>query len=116
MAIPFNTTCDIYRVGSAPPAAPDVEAVPIWLTYNFDLGRERGERENAQFRFTASMLVPQGPRIKPSTFSEEGLKKTRDSAKDGMGNHGVAFFMEVTHGKVSPSFLASHPQILRCFA
>ena len=58
----------------------------------------------------------QGPRIKPSTFSEEDLKKTRDSAKDGMGNHGVARFMEVTHGNVSPSFLGSHPQILRCFA
>jgi hypothetical protein len=61
-------------------------------------------------------FTAQGPRIKPSTFSEEDLKKTRDSANDGMGNHGVARFMEVTHVKVSPSFLCSHSQILCYFA
>jgi hypothetical protein len=57
----------------------------------------------------------QGPRIKASTFSGEDLKRTRDGAKDGMGNHGVAWFMEVTHGNVSPSFLGSHSQVLRRF-
>jgi hypothetical protein len=32
---PTNTTCDIYRSGNAPPAAPDVAAVAIALSPDF---------------------------------------------------------------------------------
>jgi hypothetical protein len=58
----------------------------------------------------------QGPRIKSSTFSGRDLKKTRGHAKDGMGIHANATFREVTHGKVSLSFPASPPQVLRYVA
>lgn len=52
-----NTTCDIYRNGNAPPAAPDIAAVPCYFVACYDLGRERGERENIQRRFVARMSV-----------------------------------------------------------
>jgi hypothetical protein len=35
-----NTTCDIYRSGNAPPVAPDVAAVPIMLTADFEPSQE----------------------------------------------------------------------------
>jgi Concanavalin A-like lectin/glucanases superfamily/IPT/TIG domain len=57
MSIRPNTTCDIYRFGNGPPATPDVAAVPCCFISCFDVGRERGEKEALQFRFTARMLV-----------------------------------------------------------
>jgi hypothetical protein len=46
MANPYrtNTTCDIYRVGHAPPAAPDVAAVPIALHGDWEKGQAAGTR------------------------------------------------------------------------
>jgi hypothetical protein len=35
LPIPPNTTCDIYRQGNAPPAAPDVAGVQAYLEEHF---------------------------------------------------------------------------------
>src|SRR5437868_6708512 len=40
-----NTTCDIYRNGHVPPAAPDVAGVAIYLTADYALGREHNESD-----------------------------------------------------------------------
>ena len=58
MALPSaNTTCDIYRNGNAPPAAPDVAALPCLFHACYDSGREHGEKENTARRYVAIMLV-----------------------------------------------------------
>jgi hypothetical protein len=42
-----NNTCDIYRNGHAPPAAPDLAGVAIYLTPDYALGREHNEEDEA---------------------------------------------------------------------
>jgi hypothetical protein len=74
------------------------------------------EHQADQLVQTLTLVIAQAPRIKSSTFSGDPLKKTRDRAKDGMGIHGIHGFMEVSYGKVSPSFPGCHPTILRCVA
>jgi hypothetical protein len=44
LPVPPNTTCDIYRVGNAPPAAPDVAAVACHLRPDWLGGQESGDR------------------------------------------------------------------------
>ena len=52
-------------------------------------------RSRAQLPLRSNKCFGSCPRTTHQTFniSEEDLKKTRDSAKDGMGNHGVSCFM-----------------------
>jgi len=58
MALPLaaNTTADLYRSGRAPPAAPDVSAVPIYLAADFTRRMETGEGEIAAMRYTHTLL------------------------------------------------------------
>src|SRR5690242_4039234 len=46
MSLPVaaNTTCDIYRVGKSPPAAPDVPGVPCFLRPDWRAGQDNGDR------------------------------------------------------------------------
>lgn len=46
MAIPFppNATCDIYRFGVTPPAAPSVAGVACCLLPDWRAGQEQGDR------------------------------------------------------------------------
>jgi hypothetical protein len=46
MALPLaaNTTCDIYRTGNAPPAAPDVAGVACNLRADWRTGQDSGDR------------------------------------------------------------------------
>jgi hypothetical protein len=46
MALPIaaNTTCDVYRAGTGPPAAPAVAAVACFLHADFRGGQEGGDR------------------------------------------------------------------------
>jgi hypothetical protein len=37
-----NTTCDVYRTGNSPPAAPDVPALPINLQGRWEDGQAEG--------------------------------------------------------------------------
>jgi hypothetical protein len=59
MAIPLapNTTCDIYRTGHAPPAAPDVAAVRCRLGADYGAGLEHGEGDSPDLKFTHTLLV-----------------------------------------------------------
>ena len=61
MAIPTppNTTCDIYRFGTAPPAAPAIAAVACYLRPDWRGGQEQGDRSGglAQLVWTHLLLV-----------------------------------------------------------
>jgi hypothetical protein len=61
MAIPIqpNTTCDVYRSGTAPPAAPAVAGVACYLQPDWPGGQEHGDR-GAQLAWTHVMLVDAG--------------------------------------------------------
>jgi hypothetical protein len=88
MIVP-NTTCDIYRVGNAPPSAPDVAGVPLFITYCYDIGRERGEKEAQQFRFTAIANVDLTADIRDDFSDWTGSATNRDTIyvpdKTGIG-------------------------------
>ena len=59
MALPIapNTTCDVYRNGNAPPASPDVPAVPCHLTADYLRREETGESEGTSWRYTHVLLA-----------------------------------------------------------
>ena len=61
MAIPIppNTTCDIYRFGAAPPAAPAVAVVACYLRPDWRAGQEQGDRSGMmdQLVWTHLLLV-----------------------------------------------------------
>ena len=46
MALPIqpNTTCDVYRTGTTPPAAPAVAGVPCYLQPDWRAGQNEGTR------------------------------------------------------------------------
>ena len=57
LPIPANTTCDIYRTGVAPPAAPSIAGVACYFAANFGRALESGEHTAGSFRFSHVMLV-----------------------------------------------------------
>ena len=63
MSLPVfpNTTCDIYHVPNAPPAAPDVAAVPCCLRPDYPGGVGANEADPAS-QWTHVLLV--GPAVK----------------------------------------------------
>jgi hypothetical protein len=70
MAVPHtNTTCDIYRFGNSPPAAPDVAGVRCYLA-------PLGESTLTTHNYTHALLVPPDTDIRdsylPSTFEGSG--------------------------------------------
>lgn len=100
MAIRPNTTCDIYRTGNAPPAAPDVAAVPCWFTSQFDLGRERGEKEAQPFRFTAWIYVDSTVDIRDAfaAWTQGNRDKVYIPDQNGVG-YNVNFVERVLQGQ-----------------
>ena len=64
LPIPSNATCDIYRQGRTPPAAPDVAGVPIQLNADFRRREETGEGDGAGFKFTHVALMPKGTDVR----------------------------------------------------
>ena len=52
-----NNTCDIYRTGTSPPAAPAVAGVACWLDASYDRRSETGEGDTNNLRFTHLMIV-----------------------------------------------------------
>jgi hypothetical protein len=66
MALPVTaeTTCDIYRLGNAPPAAPDVAAVPCRLQGDYGRGLEAGKTMSASYRFHYILLLDLGTDIR----------------------------------------------------
>jgi hypothetical protein len=57
LPIATNTTCDIYRFGAGPPAAPAVSGVAAHLTPDWRRGQEAGERGTAALTWTHVMLI-----------------------------------------------------------
>jgi hypothetical protein len=57
LPVPPNTTCDVYRTGNAPPSAPDVPAVPCFLSCDWRGGQEAGDRNANNLTWTHIMLV-----------------------------------------------------------
>lgn len=59
MSVPIlpNTTCDIYRAGTAPPATPAVSAVPCVLRPDWRGGNRDGPRQVSALMWTHYMLV-----------------------------------------------------------
>ncbi|MBM3997052.1 MAG: hypothetical protein FJ303_23305 [Planctomycetes bacterium] len=59
MAIPVapNTTCDIYRSGNAPPAAPDVAGVACFLKSEWLGSNQAGDRGVPLYTWTHIMLI-----------------------------------------------------------
>src|SRR5262245_4527836 len=64
MPVTPNTTCDIYRTGNAPPAAPDVAAQACHLTADFYTGTEHGEGDATARRYSHVLLVGPGVDIR----------------------------------------------------
>lgn len=57
MTLKPNTTCDIYRGSSSPPAPPDVAGVGIVLQARWTAGQEHGEGRSIDF-YTHVALMP----------------------------------------------------------
>jgi len=59
MTLPIvtNNTCDIYRAGRAPPAAPDVAAVPIALKPDWQGANDKGFYQVSALMWTHVMFV-----------------------------------------------------------
>ena len=58
-----NTTCDIYFDPNAPPAAPDVAAVPCCLLPQFQMGSEH-EEGDPTFRYSHLLYLASGTDIR----------------------------------------------------
>jgi hypothetical protein len=59
MPLPFptNNTCDIYRTGVLPPAAPALAGVVCYLVADFERRLESGEGDASGIHFTHVMFV-----------------------------------------------------------
>ena len=59
MTLPIqpNTTCNIYRLGTAPPVDPAAANVPCYLQSDWRGGQEGGERQIDALTWTHFMLV-----------------------------------------------------------
>jgi hypothetical protein len=68
LPIAANTTCDIYRSGNSPPAAPDVAGVAIYLTGNYERRMETGEGETVSaWRYTHVAAIPDATDVRDGT-------------------------------------------------
>jgi len=57
LSVRTNTTCDIYRTGTTPPAAPAVAGVTCLLLPDWRRGQEAGDRASASLSWTHVMLI-----------------------------------------------------------
>jgi hypothetical protein len=77
MALPVsaNTTCDIYRAGRAPPAAPDVAGVKCFLSADYSRRMETGEGDPSSYHYTHTMLVDSGTDVRDAlaNFTQPGV-------------------------------------------
>lgn len=80
MALPFapNATCDIYRAGNAPPSAPDVAGVSCHVRPAYREGRERGDSEAAQLRYTHVLSVDLAVDVRDDFSAFTGSATNRD--------------------------------------
>src|SRR4051812_33112248 len=89
-------TCDIYRNGNAPPAAADVAQVACTLVPAFEAGREAGEGESVNLRYTHILTLASTVDVRDG-FSEFVVTTTdRDTVyvPDGSGIAYVVVYVE----------------------
>ena len=81
MALPFatNTTCDIYRSGNAPPAAPDVAGVACRLLPDFTTSHEAATAGSTTLRWTHVLLVDAGTDLRDG-YKGYGVTKVGQEA------------------------------------
>jgi hypothetical protein len=79
--VPWNTTIDIYRAGTAPPTAPAVAGVPCHLKADWLGGQEHGERNRpAVSNYTHIALVDRAIDIR-ETWQGQGGTTRRGAGK-----------------------------------
>jgi hypothetical protein len=99
-ALPLNnnTTCDIYRNGNSPPAAPDVAAVKIFLTANFAQDHDKAITGTTYLRWTHTALVPLGTDIRDGyaagLTSVNAVNQDTIYVPDKNGTHFTVIFVE----------------------
>jgi hypothetical protein len=64
LPLPANTTCDIYRHGVTPPAAPTLAAVPCVLQNDWRGGQAGRDRQANTLTWTHVLLVDAGVDIR----------------------------------------------------
>src|ERR1700730_2529128 len=69
-----NNTCDIYRAGNAPPAAPDVAGVQIFLKPDWLGSHNKGFYNDSAFIWTHIMFVA------PTTDSRDKFQGSMTSS------------------------------------
>ena len=100
LPIPPNTTCDIYRTGTGPPATPAVKNVPCFLQCDWRGGQEAGEHVISALVWTHVMLVDAGIDIRDA-YTGQCTTTTQDTLyipdKNGTG-FGVVFVERLQRG------------------
>jgi hypothetical protein len=78
-----NTTCDIYRAGSEPPAAPSLSAVPLFLTPDWPGGHAANVSSSTTGRWTHVALLPVATDIRdgynPASSFADGFSSAFDT-------------------------------------
>jgi hypothetical protein len=95
LPIPGNTTCDIYRNGTTPPASPAVAGVPCQLTPDWRMGQEHGDRKVNTLTWTHIMLVDDSTDIRDAYTGQE-TSSVQDSVyiPDHTGTQYLVIFIE----------------------
>ena len=104
MAIPVqpNTTCDIYRFGAMPPAAPSVAGVACYLRPDWRAGQEQGDRGGglAVIVWTHLLLVDAGVDIRDAYTGAMGrIEQDTVYIPDQNGTAFKVNFIERVHRK-----------------
>ena len=95
LPIPSTTTCDIYRNGVAPPAAPTIAGVPCVLQNDWRGGQEAGDRQANALTWTHVMLIDAAVDIR-DCYSGACTNSPQDSVyiPDGTGTQYHVIFVE----------------------
>lgn len=104
-----NNSCDIYRVGNAPPAAPDVAGVSCFIIGNYSsYFLDQGEAAVASLRFTHLMLVDTATDIRDD-WNAGSVGANQDSVyiPNKNGTQLVVVFVE----RVNKNALSDHKRV-----
>ena len=78
LPLPPNTTCAVYRTGTAPPAAPAASGVRCHLRADYQRGLEHGEGDTAaDHAYTHLLLVELGVDVRDG-YSNSGSPSAWD--------------------------------------
>lgn len=96
LPVPANTTCDIYRQGNSPPAAPDVAGVAIYLKPDFRAGMEAGEGEGNKMQWTHTAVCNTGVDVRDRYDAAPGFGGAGDDifVPDQNGTRFLVMFVE----------------------